>query len=214
MPQNSKIDRKDYIESLILETPKIVQWNNPDLIRLIKPGTEHYNYITNSDGNHGYFWYLHKITNYVSGSVVELGNRRGCSTLAIYDALKKRQKFYSLDIFKDCRYVVPEVYEDSRVQIMNDFNSTDIDRIKKTFKPKSIGMLFCDTIHLYEQIKEEYDVWSPYLKDDAIIVVDDIRDDFSSSDLRTKWKFHEEWSGIKFDVTDTAHLSGFGIYLK
>lgn len=214
MPHNSSNRNKQFIEKLILEEDKTIKWNNPNLIRLIPNGSEDYNYITNSNGDHGYFWYLHKITSHVNGTIVELGNRRGCSTLAIYDALKKNQKFYSLDIINDCRYVTSDVYDDSRVSIINDFNSVDGDRIKSIFKLKSIGMLFCDTIHTYEQVSTEYNVWSPYLKDDAIIIVDDIRDNFSASDARTKWKFHDEWRGIKYDVTDTAHQSGFGIYFN
>ena len=76
-------------------------------------------------------------------------------------------------------------------------------------------MLFCDTIHTYEQIKAEYDVWEKYLTDDAIIVVDDIQDQSTTADKRSKWKFHEEWTGTKFDVTKDAHNpTGFGIYLK
>jgi len=210
MLQNLKIDRKEFIESLIIEKNKVVQWNNPKNIRLFKEGTEEHKYITNSNGDHGYFWYLHQITNYVDGAVVELGNREGFSTVAIYDGLKKNQKFYSLDIINDCRYVVPEIFKDKRVKIMNDFNSLDANRIKKTFKGKSIAMLFCDTVHKYEQVSSEYETWLPYLKDDAIIIVDDIKNILN----RTKWKFHEEWPGIKFDVTDTAHVSGFGIYLR
>jgi hypothetical protein len=204
-----------FINKIIKSKNKIVKWNNPDIIRLISPATEHYQYITNADGNHGYFWYLHKLTEHVEGTVVELGNRRGCSTLAIYDALKEGQKFYSFDIINDCRYVTPEVKKDPRVTINNNFDSLDREKIDSTFEKRSVSMLFCDTIHTYEQIKAEYDVWEEYLTDDAIIVVDDIQDQTASSDKRSKWKFHEEWDGVKFDVTKDAHNpTGFGIYLK
>ena len=125
------------------------------------------------------------------------------------------QKFYSYDIIDDCRYVPSEVKEDERVTIDNNFDSLDAEKIKANFEEKSVSMLFCDTIHTYEQVKAEYDTWEPYLTDDAIITVDDIRDEFwTPSDPRTKWRFHEEWEGDKFDVTDYAHFSGFGIYLK
>ena len=205
---------KSFITGLAEAKIKNVNWNNPELIGLISPNSEHYQYITNADGTHGYFWLLHKLAGYVDGTIVELGNRRGCSTLAIYDALKEDQKFYSFDIVDDCRYVPSEVKEDERVTIDNNFDSLDAEKIRVNFEKKSVSMLFCDTIHTYEQIKAEYDTWEPYLTDDAIIIVDDIRDDFSSSDPRTKWRFHEEWKGDKFDVTDYAHASGFGIYLK
>ena len=207
-------NHKTFIKGLAKTKSKKVKWNNPNVTRLISPGEAHYKYITNADGKHGYFWLLHKLAGHVDGTIVELGNRRGCSTLAIYDALKEGQKFYSYDIINDCRYIPPEVREDERVTIDNSFDSIDSQKIKAVFDEKSVSMLFCDTIHTYEQVKAEYDTWKPYLTDDAIIIVDDIRDDFGSSDPRTKWRFHEEWEGDKFDVTDYAHESGFGIYLK
>ena len=206
-------DHNTFINKIIKLKNKTVQWNDTNLTRLIAPGTEHHGYITNQDGTHGYFWYLHKLTEHVDGTVVELGNRRGCSTLAIYDALKEGQSFYSFDIENDCRYITPEVWDDSRVVIENDFDSLDAERIERTFEKNSIAMLFADTIHTFEQIKAEYDLWKPYMKDDCILVVDDIVSDYDSSDPRTKGQFHDEWTGIKFDVTSTAHQSGFGIYL-
>ena len=208
-------NHKTFINRIIKNKNKVVEWNDSNLTRLISPTAEHYQYITNADGNHGYFWYLHKLTEHVDGTVVELGNRRGCSTLAIYDALKDGQKFYSFDIIDDCRYVPREVKEDSRVTIDNNFDAVDAEKIAELFEEKSVSMLFCDTIHTYEQIKAEYDVWEKYLTDDAIIVVDDIQNQSTTSDKRSKWKFHEEWTGTKFDVTKDAHNpTGFGIYLK
>ena len=83
-------NHKTFIKGLA-KTSKKVKWNNPNITRLISPGEEHYKYITNADGKHGYFWLLHKLAGHVD-TIVELGNR-GCSTLAIYDALKEGRSF-------------------------------------------------------------------------------------------------------------------------
>ena len=131
----------------------------------------------------------------------------------MYDALKENQKLYSTDIISDIRFVPTKISEDPRVYILNYFNSLDEERVALEFEPKSISLAFFDTVHTYEQISEEYKIWEPYLKDDCVILIDDIRDVQSD---RTKWKFHQEleWNN-KYDVTDWAHNpSGFGVYLK
>ena len=77
----------------------------------------------------------------------------------------------------------------------------------------TISMIFMDTIHTYEQLAQEYEIWSPYLKDDCVILVDDIRDYVPG---HSKWKFHKEYDvSYKYDITEWAHnLTGFGVYLK
>ena len=145
--------------------------------------------------------------------IVELGNREGLGILSIYDALKENQTFYTLDIIHDIRFINDKIKNDSRVYILNDFDSLDEGRVDSTFEKKSISMIFMDTIHTYEQLVEEYRIWGPYLKDNCVVVVDDIR---PSMPGRTKWKWHQEVDiANKYDVTEWAHNdTGFGVYLK
>ena len=145
--------------------------------------------------------------------IVELGNREGLGILSIYDALKENQTFYTLDIIHDIRFINDKIKNDSRVYILYDFDSLDEGRVDSTFEKKSISMIFMDTIHTYEQLVEEYRIWGPYLKDNCVVVVDDIR---PSMPGRTKWKWHQEVDiANKYDVTEWAHNdTGFGVYLK
>ena len=48
-------------------------------------------------------------------------------------------------------------------------------------------MIFLDTIHTYEQVLAEFILWEPYMKDDCVMLIDDIR---PSMEGRTKWRFH------------------------
>jgi predicted O-methyltransferase YrrM len=113
----------------------------------------------------------------------------------------------------DIRFIGDKIRNDDRVKILNDFDALDADRVKREFKEKSISMIFMDTVHTYEQLKAEYEIWGPYLKDDCIIMVDDIR---PSMPGRTKWKWHVETQFTqKYDVTEWAHNdTGFGVYVK
>ena len=203
------------LEKIISETQSspYIKWNNSSLADLCRVDREFSVYLFNRDGNHGYFSLLHNLTSNVEGKIVELGNREGLGILSIYDALSANSELYTLDIVDDVRFINDKIKSDSRVHILNDFNSLDVDRIENTFEKKSISMIFLDTIHTYEQVTQEFKLWEPYMKDDCIMLIDDIRDYMPG---RTKWRFHTELDyTYKYDVTEWAHNdTGFGVYLK
>ena len=203
------------LEKIISDTQSkpYIKWNNSSLADWCRVDKEFSVYLFNKDGNHGYFSLLHNLTSNIDGTIVELGNREGLGILSIYDALQPDSKFYTLDIVNDNRFIKNEIKNDPRVYILNDFNSLDADRIQKTFEKKSISMIFLDTIHTYEQVLEEFKLWEPYMKDDCVMLIDDIR---PSMPGRTKWRFHTELDyTYKYDVTEWAHNdTGFGVYLK
>ena len=203
------------LEKIISDTQSspYIKWNDESLADLIRNDNVYNVFIFNKDGNHGYFSLLHNLTSNIEGTIVELGNREGLGILSIYDALGENSELYTLDIVDDVRFINDKIKSDSRVHILNDFNSLDADRIEKTFEKKSISMIFLDTIHTYEQVVEEFKLWEPYMKDDCVILVDDICDYVPGN---TKWKFHKEYIvSHKYDVTKWAHNpTGFGVYLK
>ena len=207
--------KKELLEKIIKDTESnpYIQWKDETILERIVNDPVYSVFLFNKDGNHGYFSLLNNLVSAIDGIVVEVGNREGLGILSMYNGLKENQKLYSTDIVNDIRFVPTKIVKDTRVHILNDFNSLDEKRVAAEFEPKSISLAFFDTIHTYEQISEEYRIWEPYLKDDCVILVDDIRDIQWD---RTKWKFHEEldWNN-KYDVTDWAHNpSGFGVYLK
>ena len=127
------------LEKIISDTqsnPYII-WNNSSLADWCRVDGEFSVYLFNRDGNHGYFSLLHNLTSKVDGIIVELGNREGLGILSIYDALQPDSKFYTLDIVNDNRFIKNEIKNDPRVNILNDFNSLDGDRVSKTFDKKS-----------------------------------------------------------------------------
>ena len=203
------------LEKIISDTQSspYIKWNDESLADLIRNDNVYNVFIFNKDGNHGYFSLLHNLTSNIEGTIVELGNREGLGILSIYDALSENSELYTLDIVDDVRFINDKIKCDSRVHILNDFNSLDSDRVSKTFEKKSISMIFLDTIHTYEQVLAEFILWEPYMKDDCVMLIDDIR---PSMEGRTKWRFHKELNyTYKYDVTEWAHNdTGFGVYLK
>ena len=203
------------LEKIISDTQSspYIKWNDESLTDLIRNDNVFNVFLFNKDGNHGYFSLLHNLTSNIEGTIVELGNREGLGILSIYDALSEDSELYTLDIVDDVRFINDKIKSDSRVHILNDFNSLDSNRIEKTFEKKSISMIFLDTIHTYEQVLDEFKLWEPYMKDDCVMLIDDIRDYMPG---RTKWRFHTELEyTYKYDVTEWAHNdTGFGVYLK
>ena len=195
------------------QTDPYIKWNNSSLADWVRINSEFSVYLFNRDGNHGYFSLLHNLSSNIEGTIVELGNREGLGIISIYDALSDNSELYTLDIVDDVRFIKDEIKNDSRVHILNDFNSLDSNRVEKTFEKKSISMIFLDTIHTYEQVTQEFKLWEPYMKDDCVMLVDDIRDYMPG---RTKWRFHTELDyTYKYDVTEWAHNdTGYGVYLK
>ena len=204
-----------YLEKIISDTQSnpYIKWNDTTVADSILNDNVYNVYLFNKDGNHGYFSLLHNLTSNIDGIIVELGNREGLGIVSIYDALQPNSKFYTLDIVDDVRFVNQQIKNDSRVHILNDFNSLDLYRIKNTFDEKSISLIFLDTIHTYEQVTQELKLWEPYMKDDCVILVDDIRDYVPGN---SKWKFHNEYDVYhKYDVTEWAHNpTGFGVYIR
>ena len=203
------------LEQIISDTQSspYIKWNDESLADLIRNDNVYNVFIFNKDGNHGYFSLLHNLTSNIEGTIVELGNREGLGILSIYDALSENSELYTLDIVDDVRFINDKIKSDSRVKILNDFDALDSDRVSKTFEKKSISMIFLDTIHTYEQVLAEFILWEPYMKDDCVMLIDDIRPSMAG---RTKWRFHTELGyTYKYDVTEWAHNdTGFGVYLK
>ena len=203
------------LERIISDTQSspYIKWNDESLADLIRDDNVYNVFIFNKDGNHGYFSLLHNLTSNIEGTIVELGNREGLGILSIYDALSENSELYTLDIVDDVRFINDKIKSDSRVKILNDFDALDSDRVSKTFEKKSISMIFLDTIHTYEQVLAEFQLWEAYMEDDCVMLIDDIR---PSMEGRTKWRFHKELNyTYKYDVTEWAHNdTGFGVYLK
>ena len=128
------------LEKIISDTQSspYIKWNDESLADLIRNDNVYNVFIFNKDGNHGYFSLLHNLTSNIEGTIVELGNREGLGILSIYDALSENSELYTLDIVDDVRFINDKIKSDSRVHILNDFNSLDVDRIEKTFDKKSI----------------------------------------------------------------------------
>lgn len=136
-------------------------------------------------------------------NIVELGNREGMSTIAIYDSLPDNATFSTIDIVKDQRYCPDIMFKDPRVNfIFGDVS--DIEIIKQI--PMDIELLFSDTIHYNFQITDEFEVYQHFLADTALFAIDDIH-------LNDKGLFWDNIHYKKWDLTKICHTSGWGLFM-
>lgn len=161
-------------------------------------------YLSYVNGVGGYIKFLALLTKKLQlKNVVELGNREGLSTLAIYDQLPSSSTFTTIDVVKDVRYCPPSMFKDSRVNfITGDVCSAKIlEQI-----PTDIDLLFSDTIHYDFQIRDEFEIYQHLLADTALVAIDDIH-------TNDKGKFWDELIYDKWDLTELCHASGWGLFL-
>lgn len=154
----------------------------------------------------GYFHWLTLLAKHSDSKlIVELGNRYGTSTIALYHGLKTNQRLITLDTEHDQRYVTDLMFKDPRVK----FIYGDCINLKSYLDsnesiPIDIDILFTDTIHFYEQVSSEFEVYEPLLSDEAIIIIDDIY-------LNDKGRFFYGTPHKKYDLSQLCHGSGFGV---
>lgn len=159
-----------------------------------------------NDGVGGaYVKFLALLTKYVAPkNIVELGNQKGFSTLAIYDQLPNNSHFTTIDTEHDQRYCPDNMFSDSRVQFLFG-DDCDVAMLKSM--PQSIDLLFSDTIHYNFQIQDEWDIYQHLLADTAIVTIDDIH-------KNDKGIFWDSLPYDKWDLTDLCHhTTGWGLFL-
>jgi len=186
----------------VVYPPRLLRNHNQD----IELDKEVLKYLVQGGEAGGYYHWLTLLIQHSDAKlIVELGNRYGSSTIAMYHGLKTDQILMSLDIDKDQRYVTQEIFDSPKVKFIYgdciDFNTYEQNNVSI---PINIDILFTDTIHFYEQVSAEYEVYELLLSDEALVIIDDIN-------LNDKRKFWDELtSHAKYDLTELCHASGFG----
>lgn len=72
---------------------------------------------------------------------------------------------------------------------------------------RKTDLWFFDALHTEEHLRKELDLYLPFLKKGAIVLIDDIH----SFGLEPVWKDVQEMFTSCYDATDPLHHSGFGV---
>jgi hypothetical protein len=114
--------------------------------------------------------HLPRIRREARGTVLELGVRGGSSTVALLAGLEERGgKLWSVDVDPASASVFPDhaqwcfVLADSR----------DVRPVVDAGLPDELDVLFIDTLHTYEQVRDELAVWGDRVGEGGVILFHD-----------------------------------------
>jgi len=129
-------------------------------------------------------------------TIVEIGCAYGGSTVVFLLNKSPSAHVYSIDPFVpdtqgkfcanegECRYVVREALEQQkRTKLLGDWtliNGYSHEVVEQW--DKEVDLLFIDGSHLYEDVKRDFEQWSPFLAPDGRILLHDSRRDASEDD--------------------------------
>lgn len=167
------------------------------------------NYKTNT--GHTYYLYLFNLIKILQPKhILELGTSIGRSANFIMCALpenrmsRQNSKLTTIELGSFMRTDLKPFFNDNRLQII--YGSTTDKEIYAPLNLKNIDFIFIDTLHEYDQVVAEWNIYKNFLTDNAIVVMDDIH-------LNTGMdKFWNELPYEKIDCGNDVHFSGFGMF--
>lgn len=153
----------------------------------------------------GYYQFLPVLIEYLKPKqVVELGGAMGAAVLMMLSTLPGESKLYSITLPENgLEFSFIKKTHPNFVPIVGD------DLTLKSW-PKGLDLAqtdlwFFDSLHTYEQLHAEIELYKQFFKKGAVILVDDIK---LSEGMFRAWT---EFPGDKFDATPYLHYSGYGI---
>ena len=135
--------------------------------------------------------------------VIEMGSAGGASVLMMLSVLPETSKLYAMSLKEpegEFRFIKKDYLnlELRRGDNLNLDNWKGVD-LKKT------DLWFLDTKHTFEQLHKEMELYDPYFKKGAIVLLDDIRLNSGMT---------KAWNEIKYNKLSLPdlHWSGFGMF--
>jgi hypothetical protein len=155
--------------------------------------------------------------------IVELGTHWGNSYFAFCQAVEETRLStlcYAVDTWKGDHQA--GFYDDLVYQIVSGYNQANYARfsylLRSTFceaatqfSDNSIDLLHIDGLHTYEAVKEDYETWSPKVRDGGVILLHDIHARHADFGIWRLWEKLESSHAYTFSFT---HGHGLGLLIK
>lgn len=135
--------------------------------------------------------------------ILELGTLRGFSATAMYSELQSDGMLMTVDIEPTPRCFKPAMEADLRVRVVVG-NDLDLSIFGNEL-PQDIDLLFMDTLHTYEHVSAEWQLYRQFLVSGALVVVDDI----IAHDVPRWWNNLPYKTAIEFCE---GHSTGLGYF--
>jgi hypothetical protein len=172
------------------------------------------NYIGNLDSAWlGHIQFAVWLTNYLNPAVtVDLGVDHGVSTFSL--AVENPGTVYGIDLFQGDFHTGLRNTQDSVENSIKHLDLQNVVIIKGDFNEiakiwdKEIDILHIDGLHAYEAVKNDFETWSKFLKEDGVIIMHDTYIDIEGFGVK---QFFKE---ITLPKLNFMHSAGLGIVSK
>lgn len=137
--------------------------------------------------------------------IVELGGAMGMWALCVLHTLPSDSKLYSITLAEgglEFKFVVDK-YENFYPIVGDDLDMNNW----KGINLNQTDIWYFDSLHTYEQLTKELNLYSPFFKKGAILLFDDIH---QNEGMERAWREIQETYETK-DLTDPCHWTGWGI---
>lgn len=136
--------------------------------------------------------------------VVELGAAAGISTILMATEMPKDSKLISVDIDPSLAWKwMPDEYPQV-IKVLGD--DLDLKIYPKDVDLSKTDIWFIDSLHTEQQLRAEFELYRPFWKKGAIVVLDDIK----IPGLDKVWS---EITEDKCETTIPNHYTGFGHFI-
>lgn len=164
------------------------------------------NDILNTNGCRYYQWSTCLVEEFKPKQIVELGGAMGVWDLCVLYTLPEMSNLFSITLKEhglEFSYIKDKY---------NNFHPIIGDDLILSNWPKELDLnktdiWFIDSLHEETQLRKELDLYSPFFKKNAIVLLDDIHINEGMEkvwdELCSKYDY--------YDATDPLHYSGFGI---
>lgn len=197
------MELKEIYQKAKKEVSKI---NRDEFLKYLKNCSEGArNDILSKDGASDYYLWLVGLMRVLRPwQVVELGGAMGASALCMLYGLPKDSIFYSITLEEDGLEFsfIKESYP-QLIKVIGD--DLDLACWPKDLGWKATEVLFIDTKHEGNQLRQELDLYLPLLSKGTLVLLDDIHLNLG---------MHQVWLSIPYPKMDvsTLHHSGFGMF--
>lgn len=178
-----------------------MKFTEEQILNIIKPIQAEQNYVEAC-------WIANKVCELNPLTIMEIGTRRG-GTLIIWDTILREVNnnlLIAMDMVKHQDFNHKNFKSNLKFLELDSRNDSSKDSVIKTLNGRFIDFLYIDGDHGYEACKNDYNTYSPFVRDGGIIGFHDTR-----TEKRNVGRFFSELKGNK-EVLELGQ--GTGIYYK
>lgn len=160
--------------------------------------------IWDTENCYNYLWWAGLVKEMKFKQIVELGGAMGVWALMVVSTAPKETDIWTITLPEGgLEYSFVKKQWDNLHTVVGD--DLKWESWPEDFDIEKTDCIYFDSLHTYEQLTKELEMYGPKLKSGTLAVFDDI---FQNEGMKRAW---EELKWEKFDQTGNLHYTGYGL---